>query len=235
MSSPSVLIVEDDPTLLSELTEYLSGQGFQVAGAPGVQAAEERLQNPFDLLVLDLNLPDGSGVELCKRLRPYLRSGIVICSGRSERELRLALLRGGADAFLVKPVDPEELAAVLTSVLRRVKPAVASPMVPSVPPPALWRLDRARQMLIGPAGTAIELTHAEMTVLLGMFDRPDRAAERQHLLDRLEAEGLRMTGARLETLVSRLRGKVLDASGAQLPVRASYGRGYIFAAHALII
>lgn len=235
MSSPSVLIVEDDPTLLSELTEYLCGQGFRVSGVPGVQAAEERLQSPYDLLVLDLNLPDGSGVELCQRLRPYLRSGIVVCSGRSERELRLALLRGGADAYLVKPVDPEELAAVLMSVLRRVKPAPASPMVPSAPPPAMWRLDRAQQMLIGPSGTRIDLTHAEMTLLLGMLDRPDRAAERQHLLDRLEAEGLPMTGPRLETLVSRLRGKVLDSSGVQLPVRASYGRGYVFAAHALII
>lgn len=230
-----MLIVEDDPTLLGELTEFLGAQGFSVSGVTGVQEAELRLQNPYDLLVLDLNLPDGSGVELCRRLRPYLRSGIVVCSGRSERELRLALLRSGADAFLVKPVDPEELAAVLTSVLRRVKPAPASPMLPSAPPPAMWRLDRVQQSLIGPSGSLIPLTSAEATLLRELLSMPDRTAERQQLLDTLEAAGMPMTGPRLESLVSRLRSKVMEGSGMPLPLRANYGRGYIFAAHALII
>lgn len=116
----SVLIVEDDSDLLLELKDYLSAVGYHVTGAGSVAEAEQALASSFDLLVLDINLPDGSGLELCQRMRPYIRSGIVMCTGRSERELRIQSLRDGADAYLVKPVDPQELDAVLGSVHRRV-------------------------------------------------------------------------------------------------------------------
>lgn len=235
MAAPSLLIVEDDPALLGELTEYLGDQGFAVDGATSIQAAECKLQNPFDLLVLDLNLPDGSGVELVGRLRPYVRSGIVICSGRSERELRLSMLRSGADAYLVKPVDPEELAAVLASVARRVRPAAPSPMLAASLPPQVWRLDRTLKTLKGPQGDSVALTAADMLLLLELFNHPDRQADRQHLLDVFEGAGIPMTGPRLETQVSRLRGKVFAACGVQLPLRASYKRGYIFAGYGLVI
>ena len=235
MSPPSLLIVEDDPTLRSELTEYLAGQGFAVDGVEDVQAAEQKLQTPYDLMVLDLNLPDGSGVELCARLRPYVRSGIVICSGRSERDLRLSMLRNGADAYLVKPVDPEELAAVLTSVLRRVTPVPASPMLGAPPPPQMWRLDRAQQSLVAPTGRRVNLSAGEMLLMAAMFSQPDRVMERQQLLDAFDAGGMPMTGPRLDTMVSRLRNKVFNCSGAQLPLRANYGRGYVFAGHVMIL
>lgn len=234
VNPPSLLVVEDDPTLGLELTAFLCDDGFDVELATGVQQAEQALQRPFDLLVLDLNLPDGSGVELCMRLRPYVRSGIVVCTGRSERELRHALLRGGADAFLVKPVDPEELSAVLASVLRRVTPVPASPMRVSVPP-SIWRLDSIRQCLFDPSGRAVDLSVAEGLLLAALFAQPGVLVERAFLFDRLAADGLPMTAARLEALVSRLRTKVVAAGGHRLPLATSYGRGYRFTAHAQVL
>ena len=234
LNKPSLLLIEDDPALSLELAEYLRGDGFDVQCASTVHEAEIALTRPFDLLVLDLNLPDGSGVELCNRLRPYIRSGIVICSGRSERSLRFNLLRSGADAYLVKPVDPEELSATLASVLRRVGPAPSSPMQPpSVP--AMWRLDRVQQSLEVPSGDPVSLTAPECLLLATLFVQPERFAERQQLLEIFTKQAMPMNGPRLETLVSRLRAKVFSERSLRLPLRAWYGRGYSFAAHAELI
>lgn len=234
MNPPTLLLVEDDPDLGVELSDFLESEGFQVRRARSLREAEVELQHVFDLLVLDLNLPDGSGVDLCMRLRRYVRSGIVICSGRSERELRLSLLRNGADAFLVKPVDPAELAAVLFSVLRRVAPAPAMPLMPSAVP-VVWRLDRVQQALLGPARTEVPLSSAECLMLSTLLSSPERVASRDVLLQSFDRAGTPMTGPRLESLVSRLRGKVFSACGQRLPLRASYGRGYAFTAHGEVI
>lgn len=233
-TSPSLLLVEDDAYLSKELVEYLTGEGFAVTSVATVAAAEEALQASFDLLVLDLNLPDGSGVELCERLRPYTRAGIVICSGRSDRELRLSLLRGGADAFLTKPVDPQELSAVLASVLRRLTINHATPLG-QVALPTLWRLDRVQNCLLAPMGRQQSLSAAERLLLNELFIQPERTAARQHLLEVFAAAGMPMSGPRLESLVSRLRAKVYASCGTHLPLRASYGRGYVFEAHAEIL
>ena len=102
---PSVLIVEDDEDLRLELSEYLCAHGYTVDAVGTLAAAELLLHKGFALLLLDINLPDGSGMDFCLRVRPYVRAGIVMLTGRSERELRIQGLKGGADAYLLKPVD----------------------------------------------------------------------------------------------------------------------------------
>jgi len=231
---PSVLLVEDDPTLAQELQDLLGSEGFQVRCVSGIQAAEAALQSSFDLLVIDLKLPDGSSADLCARLRPNLRSGMVICADSSERALRLEMLRAGADAYLVKPVDPEELLATLTNLLRRLAPARPSPLQPS-PMPAMWRLDRVQQLLSAPSGVRVSLSQAECLLLALLFSQADRFISRQDLLAAFASKAIDMNGPRLETLVSRLRNKVYGDSGARLPIRAWYGRGYTFTAHADLI
>jgi DNA-binding response OmpR family regulator len=230
----SLLLVEDDPTLAQELQAYLGSEGFQVRWVSGIQAAEEALQASFDLLVIDLKLPDGNGADLCARLRPYLRSGIVICTGNGERALRLEMLRAGADAYLVKPIDPEELVATLTNLLRRIAPARPSPLQPSAMP-SMWRLDRVQQLLFAPSGGRVGLSQAECLLLALLFSQTDRFIGRQDLLAAFASKSIDMNGPRLETLVSRLRNKVYGDSGARLPIRAWYGRGYTFTAHADLI
>jgi DNA-binding response OmpR family regulator len=232
--SASILLVEDDPTLAQELQDYLGSEGFQVRWVSGIQAAEEALQSSFDLLVIDLKLPDGNGADFCARLRPYSRSGIVICSGDSERGVRLDMLRAGADAYLVKPIDPEELVATLTSLLRRLAPARPSPLLPSAVP-SMWRLDRVQQLLFAPSGGPVSLSQAACLLLALLFSQTDRFIGRQDLLAAFASKSIDMTGPRLETLVSRLRNKVYSDSGARLPIRAWYGRGYTFTAHADLI
>lgn len=233
-SLPSVLFVEDDIDLRDELMAYIADSGYRVQGVGTVQEAEAFLAEPFDVLILDINLPDGSGLELCQRLRPHIRSGIIICTGRSERALRISGLKDGADAYLVKPVDPEELEATLASVLRRVASVDRPLSIIAKPPPTPWRLDSQRQTLTTPTGIAIILTANEVLVISLILKAPQQQLSRSALLANLETEDA--TGShRLEALISRTRRKVFDKSRLQLPLQSIYGKGYIFTDHARVI
>lgn len=233
-TTPSLLLIEDDASLSTELADYLRGDGYDVTCAPTLQQAERALERIFDLIVVDLNLPDGNGAALCTRLRPYVRSGIVVCTGRSERPLRMNLLRTAADAYLIKPLDPEELSATLASVLRRVTQTRPSPMQPPTVP-VMWRLNKVLQRLEVPSGDPLSLSAPEYLLLATLFEQTDRFAERPKLLEVFAQHGMPMNGPRLETLVSRLRAKVFTERGLRLPLRAWYGRGYSFSAHVELV
>lgn len=230
----SLLIVEDDVDLREELSDYLHTSGYTVTQVGSVSDAELALGGVFDLLILDISLPDGSGLELCRRIRPYIRSGIVMCTGRSERELRISGLNEGADAYLVKPVDPEELEATLVSLQRRIKTTPVSMFQPA-PLPVRWRLDRIRQTLTGPNGKLVNLSQSERLLLGYVLQQPDRHASRARLLEFFALSGVLTDGRRLEALVSRLRSKTTEKTGLNLPLQPVYGKGYAFLDHAEMI
>ena len=230
----TVLIVEDDTDLRCELSDYLSASDYEVIGVGTMAEAEAALSDVFDLLILDINLPDGCGMELCRRLRPYVRCGIVMCTGRSEREMRINSLRDGADAYLVKPVDPEELEATLISVLRRAT-SVNNSMLTPAPLPVQWRLDQTRLTLTAPIGTIIKLSQSETLLLASVLNEPNRQASRASLLNAFEGANLPTDGRRIEALISRLRGKVFERTQVQLPLESMYGKGYNFTDHAKLI
>ncbi len=230
----TVLIVEDDADLRLELADYLSTLGYGVQGVGTLAAAELLLHQGFALLVLDINLPDGSGMDFCARVRPYLRAGIVMVTGRSERDLRIQGLKGGADAYLVKPVDPEELDATLQSILRRVRERGFS-LVQAAPLPVQWRVDRVRLTLCGPNGRVCKLSKGEALLLLTLVQAEGQQTSRTALLASFAAAGVPSNGRRVEAMVSRLRGKVLEDIALELPVHSVYGQGYAFLDHALAI
>ena len=231
---PSVLLVEDDQELCLELATYLASSGFGVRSAGTLAAASAALAEPPNLIVLDINLPDGSGLELFRQVHPSQRIGIVMCTGRDERELRITCLKDGADAYLVKPVDPEELEATLLSVHRRVSAAV--PELPSslLMPPVVerpWHLDVVERVLTSPNGVAVLLSASELTVLKTLFGSEQRFASREALIEQVDGAADAGSAHRLEALISRLRRKVGDKVGLKLPLRSAYGRGYEFAGH----
>ena len=232
---PSVLLVEDDQELCLELATYLASSGFQVRSAGTLAAACTALAQVPNLIVLDINLPDGSGLELFRQVHPCQRIGIVMCTGRDERELRIACLKEGADAYLVKPVDPEELEATLLSVHRRV--SAAAPEQPSslLTPPAIverpWHLDVVERVLTSPNGVAVLLSASELTLLKTLFDSEQRFAARESLIEQIDGAADAGSAHRLEALISRLRRKVGDKVGLKLPLRSAYGRGYEFSGH----
>ena len=231
--SISVLLVEDDRDLIEELAAFLEAAGFEVTAAETIREAEALLAVPRDLLILDINLPDGDGLSFCREARRYIRSGIVMCSGRGECELRIASLRDGADAYLVKPVDPEELEATLLSVHRRLNSA-ASP-VPTQARPHPWHLDTERRLLAAPNGVTILLNGPECLLLGALFGWDERKARKEDLVALLAANEAGYSAHRLEALVSRLRAKVLGRCGLKLPLVSDYGKGYAFREHARLL
>jgi two-component system OmpR family response regulator len=237
MQSPahaSLLLIEDDADLRLELSDYLSASGYAVTTAASVWEAEAALGTHFDLLVVDINLPDGSGLELCRRMRSYIRAGIVMCTGLSDRNARIASLKAGADAYLVKPVDPEELDATLTNLHRRLTSRRSSMLLPA-PLPTLWRMDQVRQTLTGPNGRALELNHSEALLLSCVLRSPEQQATREVIFAEFEAAGMPTDGRKLEVLVSRLRIKARQKLAVKLPFQSVYGRGYIFTDHSELI
>ena len=115
-----VLVVEDEPALLRALRINLRARGYEVATASaGRQALAEARQRPPDVVVLDLGLPDLDGTEVIRDLRAWSRAPVIVLSGRAGSEDKIGALDAGADDYVTKPFDMEELLARLRAALRR--------------------------------------------------------------------------------------------------------------------
>jgi two-component system KDP operon response regulator KdpE len=115
-----VLVVEDEPALLRALRINLRARGYEVATATaGRQALAEARQRPPDVVVLDLGLPDLDGIEVIRDLRTWSRAPVIVLSGRAGSEDKIGALDAGADDYVTKPFDMEELLARLRAALRR--------------------------------------------------------------------------------------------------------------------
>ena len=125
MSAPPadrILVVEDDPRIRAEVAAALESQGFGVEAVEGLAAARAAMEAQPALVVLDLGLPDGDGIDLCRGLREAGdATPIVILTARDANEERIRGLDAGADDYVIKPFDMEVLLARLRSVLRRAR------------------------------------------------------------------------------------------------------------------
>ena len=197
-----VLVVDDDSRLSTLLRKFLSGHGFMVTTAADARTALAKLASiTFDLLVLDLMLPDQSGIELTRRLRQTSTVPILLLTAMGEAPQRIAGLAAGADDYLVKPFEPDELLLRIRAILRR------------APPPATvndairfgdftFSLERGE---LSQADAVVRLTNAEAS-LLGVLARAAPAAlSRQELLDRSSITGNERT---VDVQVTRLRRKI---------------------------
>lgn len=229
----SVLLVEADQCRSQATAAFLAKSGFVVSRAGSIAEAEVALSEPVAMLIVDIESPDGDGLAFCRRVRSYMPCGIILCLGRAERALRIAGLREGADACLIRPVDAEELEATLISVYRRLRfppsPLLARPL------PNPWLLDREQCLLTAPTGASVRLNALETQLLQTLFGHPGRKASREELVALLGVEAPGYSMPRLEALVSRLRAKAAEKCAMKLPLVSSYGRGYRFDAHVRIL
>lgn len=228
-----VLLIEDDADLREELTVFLRDAGLSVRGVGSIAEARVALCEPVSLVVLDILLPDGDGLEFCRQARLCSAIGIVVCTGIVAREKRIDCLKNCADAYLTKPVDPEELLAVLHSVQRRML-APASAMTMGVKPHP-WVFDKVRRRLLAPNGLAVKLSASEAMVIEFLFLRPELKASRAEILTVLGRNQDAFALHGLEALISRLRRKSLDDCKLKLPLVPEYGNGYVFTDHVQVI
>ncbi len=210
-----VLIIEDEPNLKADLVFYLNAVGMQADGAASAAEMHSQLQkNRYDMVVLDLGLPDAEGLQLATELLTEAQRGLVILTARGCLEERLAGWQSGAHVYLVKPVPLAEVAAVISAVFQRLQPdAMASTQTS-------WQLSLQHRELHTPQGAVIPLTHRENMLLMAFIHGAG------HYISR-DLSMAQDTGTSIDSLVHRLRRKLRSHAD---PIRTIYGEGYKFEA-----
>jgi len=224
-----LLLIDDDARLTAMLSEYLTAAGFEVATAGSLQAGRQSLAaGNQDLLVLDLMLPDGDGLDFCRELRADSRTRrlpVLMLSARGESMDRILGLELGADDYLAKPFEPRELQARIKALLRRSEPAAAEDDVLRFgrleidPAARLARLD----------GQACDLTGHQFDLLVVLAQSPGRVLTRDQIMDSLKGHPLDAFDRSIDVHISRIRSVIEDDVKAPRRVLTVRGVGYVFA------
>ncbi|MGY4879101.1 response regulator transcription factor [Vreelandella aquamarina] len=199
-----VLLVEDAPGLGDAVQEQISDDGHAVDWVQSLGYAETSIHTtPYDLVLLDLMLPDGYGIDFLKQLRKNGNTTpVIILTARDQVLDRIEGLNAGADDYLVKPFDLSELSARVSAVARRYR-GNPNPMV------RIGELDiNLSDHTIFLQGVAIELTSREWALLEAFIQHPGMLLSRSQLEDRLYEFGAEIESNTIEVYVSRLRKKL---------------------------
>ena len=226
---PHILLLEDDPAIAATVVFALEREGFAVAhhllvGA-AVQAAERQLP---DAAVLDVGLPDGNGMDLCRRWRQHASPGlralpVLMLTARAEEMDRVVALETGADDYLTKPFSPRELVARLRALMRR----AALPAAGAVTAPALglFEMDEAGQR-IHLAGEPLALTRMELRLLGALLKSAGRIRSRESLLKEVWGALAEATDRTVDTHVKTLRAKLRECRPELDLIHTHRGLGY---------
>ena len=209
---PHILVVDDDLEIRRLLGRYLDGQGLRVTLAADKRELEEKLATQqIDLIVLDVMLPDGSGLDICRQLRdrkPHIP--IILLTALKEDVDRIIGLEIGADDYLGKPFNPRELLARIRAVLRRSGEMVETATATASYGFAGFVVSPATRAVVDPDGAEIALTGAEFDLLIVFLDRPGRVLSREQLLDLTQGREADPLDRSIDVLMSRLRRKLGD-------------------------
>ncbi|SNT53610.1 two-component system, OmpR family, response regulator [Tardiphaga sp. OK246] len=226
-----ILIVDDDLETRKLLGRYLTEQGFHVSIASDQRTMREALlSHDFDLIVLDVLLPDGSGLDICRNLRrDEARTPIILLTALKEDVDRIIGLEIGADDYLGKPFNPRELLARIRAVLRR-------KMSQDVEISRVleyqffgFKLQPARRLVLDGLGKPLELTSSEFELLLILVRRPGRLLSRDQLVELTKRRANDSLDRSIDVLMSRLRKKLGDNEKNQIISTVRNG-GYLFCA-----
>ena len=226
MSSASLLIVDDDPSLRQFLRTELELEGYKCQeAATGQQALVLIRAQSFDLLVLDWTLPDFSGVEICRRLRSSNNATpVLMLTGVDGIEDRVKALDAGADDYLVKPFSIEELLARLRALLRRSTSQDAAKL-PQVLCLADLELNKASHE-VSRGGREISLSSKEYQLLLQLLLQANAVVEREALLAAVWGDDFNGEPNVLDVYIRYLRQK-LESQGSPTLIQTVRGVGYM--------
>lgn len=226
-----LLVVEDDDNLRMALRDNLEDEGHAVVEASTLAAAEAAVAGrPFDLIVLDVMLPDGDGYTWCRRLRAGALGGpravpVLMLTARSLEDDLVTGLDAGADDYLTKPYRLRELLARVRALLRRPSaPAEPSDRGPDRVPFGRFTLDRLARTVTGPEGP-VGLTRTEFDLLAWLSIHPGRAFDRDSLLDAVWGEVV-VDPRTVDNFVSNLKKKLGWRRGLDWRIATVRGVGY---------
>ena len=227
----SILIVDDDSRLRELLARYLGEQGFAVQSAGDGGGMDKLLSHTtFDLIVLDLMLPNEDGLAICRRLRGAGNpTPIIMLTARGDEVDRIVGLEMGADDYLPKPFNPRELLARINAVLRRQAPAAKNSPEANIAPVHFgeFTFDIAARSL-SRNNSPIPLTSGEFALLNVLVSHPRRPLSRDKLMELARGRELEAFDRSVDVQISRLR-KLIEPDPAQPRyIQTVWGLGYVF-------
>jgi len=224
-----ILIVDDDPGIRDVVSEFLGRHGYVIDTASDARTMEQALARaPVDLVVLDVMLPGGDGLAICRRLSAQGGPAIIMLSAMGEETDRIVGLELGADDYLPKPCNPRELLARVRAVLRRrQEPRPVEDGMGAACEFAGWRLDLVRRELRSPQAVVVNLSSGEFSLLRAFVERPQRVLTRDQLLDMARGRDSDAYDRAIDVQISRLRRKLDDGGGGEL-IRTLRSEGYMF-------
>ncbi len=228
MQHPHVLLVEDDELTRNLLKAYLEKEAFVVScAASGQQMLVLADKQHFDLILLDLGLPDEDGLTLARQMRGRSPVPMIVLTARPGHDDRIAALAIGVDDYLTKPFDPLELVLRARNLLDRGSANTGGTAIRHF---AGWVFDAASRGLTASDGRAVILTRSEFNLLAALVLAPRRVLNRAQLLDALTSNSDAPNDRAVDVTVSRLRRKIeADPREPSLIVTVP-GYGYMLAA-----
>jgi DNA-binding response OmpR family regulator len=229
---PTVLVVDDEPIVVEVVERYLRRDGFRVITAATADEAWQAAlssDSPPDAIVLDIMLPGGDGIEICRRLRKErgLTAPILLLTARGEEPDRIAGLNVGADDYIVKPFSPSELVARVRANLRRIELDSAPPRAEGILRGGEISLD-TRKRVVSVSGIRANLTAKEFDLLHFLMAHRGRAFSRNELLDAVWDRDYFGDQSTVTVHIRRLREKVERNPAKPAHVKVVWGVGYKF-------
>jgi len=206
-----ILIVEDDELVQSLLGAYMEKEGYKVSLAvSGKEMLSVLDQESVDLILLDLGLPDEDGLTLARKVRARSAIPIIVITARKSRDDRITALEVGADDYLTKPFDPQELVLRAQNLLDRSAQTESGGGRPQISTLSFdgVSINLSAHTVTNSAGREVDLTRAEFNLLSGLANAPNRVLSRAHLLDAITQHDESPSDRMIDVLVSRLRKKL---------------------------
>ena len=236
-SSTHILVVDDEPEVRLLLRRCFEIEGYSVTEAKdGAEMRAALAAAPISLVTLDLKLGGEDGLVLAREIRASQNVPIVMVTGKNDTIDRVVGLELGADDYIAKPFHLREVLARVRAVLRRyeasLQPAVAAPAGATNASFAFagFVLDPDRRELRRATGEPVDLTTAELGMLLMFVERPGRVLSRDNIMDLLKGQDWSPLDRSIDTLVSRLRRKIEPDPDRPQLIKTVRGVGYAFAA-----
>ncbi|MEF2074770.1 response regulator transcription factor [Consotaella aegiceratis] len=225
-----IAVVDDEPVVQETLVAYLQNEGFRVAAADSASGLKRLLDRVnFDLVLMDIRLPDGDGLALMREIQERSRIPVILVTSKTAEADRVVGLELGADDYITKPFSMRELLARVHSVLRRTARPAEPPLRNKVRHFAGWSLNLDEHWLKSPEGDSIRLTHAEFALLEALVLHPFRVMSRSDLIEAIGDHQWNPQDRTIDVLVARLRRKIeVDPADPKM-ILTEYRLGYVFA------
>ena len=230
-TSPHILVVDDDRDIRELLSKFLRKNGFRVDVAANGRAMRDVLAtSKIDLVVLDRVMPGEDGLTLCRDLRRESRVPVILLTLLGADTDRIVGLEMGADDYVVKPFNPQELLARMRAVLRRANDLPFQNDLQRVSALQFngWVLDQTKRELLNPDGVLIDLSQGELDLLVAFAEHPQVVLSREQLLNLTRSRNIVAFDRSIDMQVTRLRRKIeADPENPEF-VKTIRNKGYIF-------